>query len=105
VTASKRFGLCPTYLVTPFGVIRHHNGVIVHHSAWYLFEGDGGAKRRRIPARPIVSEVMVRDRPVPVLATLPRDQLRIAIRWLGLVKAVTGQPPDLIGIWLSFESN
>jgi hypothetical protein len=48
---------------------------------------------------------MVRDGPVPALATLPRDQLRIAIRWLGLVKAVTGQPPDLIGIWLSFESN
>ena len=45
----------------------------------------------------MVSEVTAQDGLVPVLATLPGDQLRIAFRWLGLVRMIVGRPPDLIG--------
>ena len=44
-----------------------------------------------------MTETILADDLSPVLATLPGDQLRIACRWLGLVRMIVGRPPDLIG--------
>lgn len=44
-----------------------------------------------------MTEIVLADDLSPVLATLPGEQLRIAFRWLGLVRMIVGRPPDLIG--------
>lgn len=44
-----------------------------------------------------MTETILADDLSPVLATLPGDQLRVAFRWLGLVRMIVGRPPDLIG--------
>lgn len=44
-----------------------------------------------------MSEVTVGDGLVPMLSTLPGDELRIACSWLGLVRTIVGRPPDVIG--------
>jgi hypothetical protein len=41
-----------------------------------------------------MTETILADDLSPVLATLPGDQLRIAIRWLGLVRMIVGRPPS-----------
>ncbi len=44
-----------------------------------------------------MSDVTSADGPLPVVATLRGDDLRIVFRWLRLIQNVLGEPPDAVG--------